>query len=126
MEAAYVKSLSSVAAQPAHHGCTRGTAFQTDSARVTVFHVPPGAFIAPHKHTVNWDLFQGMTGRGMITVIDNGENTVFELAPGAFLAMPPGVVHTVSNESDEIFTYVLTQTPFDKYDYVTVNPAERE
>jgi quercetin dioxygenase-like cupin family protein len=126
MEATYVKSLSSVAAQPAHNGCTRGTAFQAEIARVTVFHVPPGAFIAPHKHTANWDLFQGVTGRGTVTMIDDDRKTAFELVPGAFLAMPPGVVHTVTNDSDETFTYALTQTPYDKYDYVTVNPAESQ
>ncbi|MBO0877292.1 MAG: cupin domain-containing protein [Pseudonocardia sp.] len=124
MDATYVESLSSVHARPAHNGCTRGTAFQTGIARVAVFHVPPGAFIAPHKHTVNWDLFQGLTGRGAITVISDDETTKFELVAGAFLAMPPGVVHTVTNESDEEFTFVLTQTPYDQYDYVRVGQEE--
>lgn len=124
MDATYVESLGCVQARPAHNGCTRGTAFQAGVVRVAVFHVPPGALIAPHKHMVNWDLFQGLTGRGTITVIGDDETTSFRLVPGAFLAMPPGAVHTVTNESDEEFTFVLTQTPFDHYDHVKVNPEE--
>ncbi|MEU7835731.1 MULTISPECIES: cupin domain-containing protein [unclassified Nonomuraea] len=118
MDVTYLQHASFVPMHPSHTGCERGVAFVSDAIRFSVFNVPPGASIAQHSHTVIWDLFLGMAGRGTITISDSNESMSYEIVPGAFCAMPPGKVHTVTNDSDELFTFVLAQAPFDQYDHV--------
>lgn len=118
MNATYLRQVDAVSKQPARNGCSRGVAFDSDAVRVSVYDVPPGASIAPHRHTVNWDVFFGVAGRGAVTAGEGDDATTHEIVPGALCAMPPGTVHTVTNDADALFTFMLVQTPYDQYDFV--------
>lgn len=120
MDVTYVPQVETVSKNTAHNGCRKGVAFDSEPLRVSVFDVPPGASIAPHKHTVNWDVFFGVAGQGTVTAGQDDDAKAHDVRPGTLCAMPPGTVHTITNESDATFTFMLIQTPYDQYDFVKV------
>ena len=69
----------------------------------------PGGFPGPppHTHEHLHDMFYVLEGRLSLLVCNERE----EFGPGSFICIPPGTVHTFSNESDEVVRFLNFNTP---------------
>jgi quercetin dioxygenase-like cupin family protein len=81
---------------------TAGTFFLAENA------IPPGfAGPPPHRHATLHDMFYVLDGTLTVRL---GDETL-AAAPGTFVCVPPGVVHTFSNECDEPVRFLNFSTP---------------
>jgi mannose-6-phosphate isomerase-like protein (cupin superfamily) len=96
-------------------------------ARLTVtwVDVAPGSGQRPHGH-VPEQVYVVVRGQGRMRVGDE-ERTV---AGGDMVFIPPGVVHTIENASEEVLIYVSAATPTVDwrvfYDEGPLGPRSRE
>jgi quercetin dioxygenase-like cupin family protein len=81
---------------------TGGSFFLSETTIEPGFPGPP-----PHTHERLHDMFYVLEGR--LTMQLDGERR--ELGPGSFVCVPPGVVHTFSNPSDEQVRFLNLNTP---------------
>ena len=61
----------------------------------------------PHRHRQLHDMFYVLNG----TLTMRLDEETVELEPGSFVCVPPGVVHTFSNSSDEPVRFLNFNTP---------------
>jgi mannose-6-phosphate isomerase-like protein (cupin superfamily) len=81
---------------------TRGSFFLAESV------IPPGfAGPPPHHHEGLHDMFYVLDGTLTVRL---GDETL-AAGPGTFVCVPPGVVHTFSNTSDEPVRFLNFNTP---------------
>jgi quercetin dioxygenase-like cupin family protein len=87
---------------------TGGTFFLSESTIAPGFPGPP-----PHTHETLHDMFFVLEGTLTVQLRDE----MLEAAPGTFVCVPPGVVHTFSNESDAPVRILNFNTPggFENY-----------
>jgi mannose-6-phosphate isomerase-like protein (cupin superfamily) len=81
---------------------TADTCFISESTLAAGFPGPP-----PHTHERLHDMFYVLDG--VLTVLIGDEDV--EVGPGTFVCVPPGVVHTFRNASDEPVRVLNFNTP---------------
>ena len=98
-----------------------GEIFTTNIARC-----PPGDSPMLHAHQTTCETFFCLNGRFAVTWGDDGEHKIF-LDPYDMIAVPPGVVRTFTNVSDEIANLlVFIQGDRDKFQDVEMRPQDGE
>lgn len=71
---------------------------------VEIVRVEPGKAICPyHSHSVQWEYYQVLEGKGVVRH-EAGET---EVVPGDCFLFKPGEAHTLMNQSDSDFTYLV-------------------
>src|SRR5215469_12300376 len=81
---------------------TGGTMFVAENVIAAGFAGPP-----PHTHERLHDMFYVLDGELTVRV---GEQTV-QARPGSFVCVPPGVIHTFSNQTDGPVRFLNLNTP---------------
>jgi uncharacterized RmlC-like cupin family protein len=96
-----------------------GEVFTTNIARC-----PPGTGPMLHAHQTTHETFFCLNGRFSITWGDEGEHEIF-LDPYDMIAVPPGVVRTFTNVSDQrADLLVFIQGDRDKFQDVEMRPKD--
>jgi mannose-6-phosphate isomerase-like protein (cupin superfamily) len=88
---------------------TGGTLFLGETESAPGFQGPP-----PHYHERLHDMFYVLEGTLTVRL---GDETL-EAGPGAFVCVPPGVVHTFSNQGSEPVRFLNFNTPAGWEDYM--------
>jgi mannose-6-phosphate isomerase-like protein (cupin superfamily) len=88
---------------------TGGTMFMSETVVAPGFPGPP-----PHVHDRLHDMFYVLEGTLSVQVGDEQ----LEAGPGTFVCVPPGVVHTFSNPSDQPVRLLNFNTPSGWEDYM--------
>ena len=81
---------------------TAGSFFMSETSLAAGFPGPP-----PHTHERLHDMFYVLEGTLTFRLGDETR----ELGPGSFVCVPPGEVHTFSNESDQPVRFLNFNTP---------------
>lgn len=121
-EPKYVASLANLAQQPDSSGVpTEALVHRTEDTQVVVQLVPAGGELEAHHHTGLWDYFVGLGGQATITLSCAGRHlSTIDIGPGGFLAVPPHTTHHIVNHDPHApFVFLLTQSPYSAYDFVT-------
>ncbi len=122
MERTQVVSVSDVlgeARSDVHGTCSKAVLHQVPESETSLFSVNPGQKLAPHLHTLTWDLFFVVSGSGEIRYRGKDGTATVPMPVRAFCAMPPGHEHEVCNMSaTEPFNFLLIHAPWQGYDHV--------
>ncbi|MHB1980676.1 MAG: cupin domain-containing protein [Sulfobacillus sp.] len=86
--------------------------FEVDLVRIR-----PGMKYWPrHSHSVQWEYYIVLSGRGRMLQADGVPALPME--PGDHLLQPAGWIHTVENNGDEdLFYYVIANNPLDEVNF---------
>ncbi|MHB1506372.1 MAG: cupin domain-containing protein [Sulfobacillus sp.] len=81
---------------------------------IRLVRLPPGKRNCPrHAHSMQWEYYIVLTGRGRMLQEDGADPIPME--PGDHLSQPAGWVHTVENSGGEDLTYyVIADNPVDE------------
>jgi mannose-6-phosphate isomerase-like protein (cupin superfamily) len=81
--------------------------------------VPPGTSTTPHYHARTEEIYYILSGTANMTI---GKET-HPVGPGDAIAIPPGRVHTISNTSQEMLTFLCCCAPgYEHDDTLLVDP----
>ena len=69
--------------------------------------LPPGKSTTPHHHPKTEEIYYILSGSGQMR-IGNEEETV---GPGDAIAIPPGLVHTITNTGSETLKFLCCCAP---------------
>ncbi len=107
----YNRSVSlELTAEARHpHGRAKARPFEVELVRLA-----PGKTNCPrHAHSMQWEYYIVISGRGRMLQQDGDEPIPME--PGDHLIQPPGWVHTVQNDgADDLRYYVIADNPVDE------------
>ena len=81
--------------------------------------VPPGTSTTPHYHARTEEIYYILSGTANMTI---GKET-HPVGPGDAIAIPPGQVHTITNTSQEMLTFLCCCAPgYEHDDTLLVDP----
>jgi len=83
------------------------TSADNPHANVNVVRVPPGCVIGFHNHGAQVETIYVLAGKSIFTI--NGVETLFEA--GQIIAAPPGIEHSLRNDSSEMVELLTIFTP---------------
>ena len=69
--------------------------------------LPPGASTTPHYHPRTEEIYYLLNGAGRIRI---GEETR-DIGPGDAIAIPPGLVHTITNTGSDTLIFLCCCAP---------------
>ncbi len=100
--------LTAEAKVPDEHALVRHRPFEVELVRVK-----PGKRPFPlHGHTVQWEYYIVLSGRGLM-IQETGTEPI-PMEPGDHLIQPPGWEHTIENTgSEDLLYYVIADNPVD-------------
>lgn len=101
--------LTAAAKVPDEQAPARHRPFDVELVRVL-----PGKRPFPrHGHTVQWEYYIVLSGRGLM-IQDDGADPI-PMEPGDHLIQPPGWVHTIENTgTEDLLYYVIADNPADE------------
>jgi quercetin dioxygenase-like cupin family protein len=79
---------------------------------VQVVEIGPRAKVKPHYHKVQTEFFYIMKGKAKLSI--GGEN--FEAQEGEYYLCKPGDMHSVENDSEDVFEIMVFKTNWRKGD----------
>lgn len=69
--------------------------------------LPPGGRTTPHYHPQTEEIYYILEGQARMTI---GDETA-EVGPGDAIAIPPGAVHTITNDGDITLKFLCCCAP---------------
>jgi len=83
--------------------------------------IPPGGATTPHFHPRTEEIYYILEGRGIMRMGDETR----EVGPGDAIAIPPGIVHQISNPAPDLLRFLCCCAPgYEHDDTVLVAPGE--
>ncbi|MBN1247319.1 MAG: cupin domain-containing protein, partial [Anaerolineae bacterium] len=95
-----------VAPQANPHGVDVRELHSTEHVQVVMITLGPGEGLKPHITPVD-AFFYGLEGEGLVKI---GDETA-DVARDTLVHSPAGVVHTLWNEGDTVFRFLVVKTP---------------
>jgi uncharacterized cupin superfamily protein len=82
---------------------------------IEILRIPPGASPYPyHSHSVQWEFYQVISGRGIV----RDEDGTSAIETGDAFLFKPGQPHQLMNDSsDDLILYVVADNPFGESNY---------
>lgn len=85
--------------------------------------LPPGGRTTPHYHPQTEEIYYILEGTARMTI---GEETC-EVEPGDAIAIPPGAVHTITNDGEVTLKFLCCCAPgYEHTDTVLLEPSPRQ
>lgn len=85
--------------------------------------LPPGGRTTPHYHPQTEEIYYILEGTARMTI---GEETC-EVEPGDAVAIPPGAVHTITNDGEVTLKFLCCCAPgYEHTDTVLLEPSPRQ
>ncbi len=82
--------------------------------------LPPGGQTTPHYHRVTEEIYYILEGTGRMLLDEDDQRDV---GPGDAIAIPPGLVHTITNTGDSELKFLCCCAPaYEHEDTVLIEP----
>jgi quercetin dioxygenase-like cupin family protein len=101
-----ITQASSTGDSPNIHGVRSQVLLNTDEVQVVMISIKPGEGMKMHTTPVD-AFFYGLDGMGIVEI---GDETG-EMGVDTLVNSPKGIPHRLSNESDDLFRFLVVKTP---------------
>ncbi|MCO6456982.1 MAG: cupin domain-containing protein [Pirellulaceae bacterium] len=82
--------------------------------------LPPGCSTTPHYHPLTEEIYYLLTGHGRMRIADDQR----DVGPGDAIAIPPGLVHQITNTGPETMVFLCCCAPPYEHDDTVLVPDD--